>query len=811
MNEVNDDVELFTFNELKEIIMSCPNGKSSGCDGVKYEDLKSHWNIIGLQLVDVFNISILNYKISSYWKHALINRTPKKDFNEADLSTLRDISLLPTVYKIFSKAICQKLLPYVSDRIPFWQRAYLQKRDRQELIFSLKTAIDDFKRLSTKFHVVFIDFADAFGSVNHEYIFETLQDLGIPYSLLCIIEDIYKYSTFQVICKEGLSKTFFIIRGTKTGDPLSGLIFLVVVDRVCKPMVTTAMINANLQNEQRLNPIPVLCFADDISLASFKLDILKEMTSSAEPEMERAGLDVKARKCAVFYERRSGNNWYKSKSDRLPVIKVQDKVLPVLKRNEPYKYLGKCMTIAGEDPEQIDDFIEKYTTLVDKIAACNLPLSLKASALNNMALAKILHHFDNTRLEVVQLKLLNDKLTNVVRSLFNLYKSTTQCVVYVPRDVGGIGIKKISDTYYTTRISFLLKMLNHDVIDFKYVARESLKLDMAKRGVPTSELPNNFLGYEITEDGYLKSSTKFGGLSDWLELSRYVRKVGVSLHFRQDGYAYILINGEYIKGSQVKKVLYEHMLAKRILKAKSLNMQGNFMAMVGINNKLSNTILYNWNVDDDLMKFCVRARLNIIPTNFNIFIWNRAHNPKCSLCHHKTESTAHVLNGCHILKNFYSARHNRIVDEIFKFVKPLKKRFRFHKDQYVNTVIPTVDFGEIIHRKPDIIIIDLINKTFIIIEVTVCYDLYFDQAFNEKKVRYTPVCDILSANGYDTKLIVLCFGSLGSIKNDVWSGLRYFKPGKDKLKRLLKWCSISCIIGSNYTWRHRVKKLFQVQ
>ena len=204
--------------------MSCPNGKSSGCDGVKYEDLKSNWNIVGLKLVDIFNISMLNYKIPSSWKHALINRTPKKDFNEADLLTLRDISLLPTVYKIFSKAICQRLLRYVSDRIPFWQRAYLHKRARQELIFSLKTAIDDFKRMSTKFHVVFIDFADAFGSVKHPYMFETLQELGIPYSVLRVIEDIYKYSTFQVICKEGLSKKFVIVRGTKTGDPGGGII-----------------------------------------------------------------------------------------------------------------------------------------------------------------------------------------------------------------------------------------------------------------------------------------------------------------------------------------------------------------------------------------------------------------------------------------------------------------------------------------------------------------------------------------------------------------------------------------------------------
>ena len=184
--------------------------------------------------------------------------------------------------------------------------------------------------------------------------------------------------------------------------------------------------------------------------------------------------------------------------------------------------------------------------------------------------------------------------------------------------MGGIGIKKVSDVYYVTRISFLIKMINHDIPDFKFVARESLKRDVAKRGVPISNLPIHFLGYAVENNGYLNPTTKFGGLSDCLELSRYVKKVRVSLHFR-DGEAYVLLNGEYHKGN-VKKVLYDHILVKCVAKAKTLNMQGNFLSMEGVNNRISNTILYNWNIDDDLVKFCVKARLNIIPTNFNIFL-----------------------------------------------------------------------------------------------------------------------------------------------------------------------------------------------
>ena len=238
-------------------------------------------------------------------------------------------------------------------------------------------------------------------------------------------------------------------------------------------------------------------------------------------------------------------------------------------------------------------------------------------------------------------------------------------------------------------------------------------------------------------------------------------------------------------------------------------MQGNYLGMDGINKKLSHTIMYNWNVNDDLIKFCIRARLNIIPTNFNIFIWNRDHDPKCYFCQHKTESTAHVLNGCYAFRNFYSARHNRIVDEIFKFIKPLMRTYNCYKDQFIDNIFTTINF-DIINRRPDILVVDMKRKICIMVEITVCYDLYLKQAFEQKIARYNPLCDILIENGFKAKLVVLCFGSLGTIMENVWSGLKYFQPSKIGLKELLKWCSISCIIGSNYIWRHRVKIMFTI-
>ena len=151
------------------------------------------------------------------WKHALIRRNPKKNYKPEDLTTLRDISLLPTIYKIFAKCLCNRILPnVVGSASNFWQRAYIKKRDRQELIFLMQTAIDDFKHISSRFYAIFVDFRDAFGSLDQGYLIRALLESGV-HKLYCeLIADIYEDSHFEVICGQHLSKEFPLPVGTKT-------------------------------------------------------------------------------------------------------------------------------------------------------------------------------------------------------------------------------------------------------------------------------------------------------------------------------------------------------------------------------------------------------------------------------------------------------------------------------------------------------------------------------------------------------------------------------------------------------------------
>ena len=385
-----------------------------------------------------------------------------------------------------------------------------------------------------------------------------------------------------------------------------------------------------------------------------------------------------------------------------------------------------------------------------------------------MVLAKILHHFYNTRLREEQLDDIDKSVTTTVREMYGLYTTTTNLVIYLPREYGGIGVKRVSDVYRTTRLAFLVKMLNHDVPQFRNMARESVRLDMVKRGVPLSENSDNFLGYDLNSNGFLNTTTRFGCQSDWPDVLRYSRKLGVKVIFR-NGKAEVTYEDLILDETPtLEKRLFRITIDSDLQKSKELSIQGPFLGLTDIQIKASHSIFYNWNISDDLVRFAIKARLSLLPTNFTTYIWNRTNDPCCPFCFGHTESIAHLFNGCKEFHNFYSRRHDRIVGKLFDEIKLIScSGKKVYTNKLLETLLPEYreELTLLHHRKPDIVIIDETSRVIIIAEVTVCFDLYFEFSFPVKCDRYQLELELLA------------------------------------------WCSISNIIGANYIWRHRVKKM----
>lgn len=398
----------FTQQEVETVLKNLPNNKASGKDGVTYETFKNMQS--HKILTTVFNVCLENKRIPDSWKGALIHRIPKKDNIPDDPSTWRDISLLPTIYKVFMKCILARVLPWLveADILFTKQKAYINRQGMNEHVFCLKTGIDDFKHESCRLYSVFLDFRDAFGTLSHDVMIRSLEEIQLPQLFIDIVKDVYRGSFIEVICGEQLTHPTSLQIGIKTGCPWSAINFIIAINQWLKWMCQCAPPGV-------ISPIPVQGYADDVLMVSREECVVKNMLARTDAFLEWSGLEIKDTKCAVLYERRSGGNrWYHSKSDKCPVFTVATKPIRVYSLHETYAYLGHKINIAGEWKEQVNIILSEFTSKLDLIDKCPLPLTMKLEAIRQVALSKVQHLFSNVHIQQKVLSEMDNKTVSLV-------------------------------------------------------------------------------------------------------------------------------------------------------------------------------------------------------------------------------------------------------------------------------------------------------------------------------------------------------------------------------------------------------------
>ena len=76
---------------------------------------------------------------------------------------------------------------------------------------------------------------------------------------------------------------------------------------------------------------PFSGYADDTALVSLFVKVLKAMLETLIEKTQDSKLCIRPDKCAILYERRSGNWWYKAKGDKPPEIKIHGEKIEVLR------------------------------------------------------------------------------------------------------------------------------------------------------------------------------------------------------------------------------------------------------------------------------------------------------------------------------------------------------------------------------------------------------------------------------------------------------------------------------------------------
>lgn len=160
-----------------EILMSLKklkNNKSPGTTGFQADFYKFFWKDIGCFIQRSFNCSIAKGQLSQSQKLGIISILPKGNKPREYLKNWRPISLLNTLYKIFSGIIANRLKLVLHKLIHENQKGFLAGRFIGENTRLMYDILYQTEILNKPGMVLLLDFEKAFDSVSWQYIEKVL-------------------------------------------------------------------------------------------------------------------------------------------------------------------------------------------------------------------------------------------------------------------------------------------------------------------------------------------------------------------------------------------------------------------------------------------------------------------------------------------------------------------------------------------------------------------------------------------------------------------------------------------------------------
>ena len=171
-------------------------------------------------------------QIPASWKISLTILLYKKG-NPSLLPNHRPIALANTIYKLFTSTLTSILSPYGEKHqiLHDSQEGFRAERSTSRQLQLLIAALEDAQLTNQDIYLLYIDFKNAFGSIDHARLLAIMKDLGYPQDAVALVGNIYSHSN-TIFTGEHFGQTckIPIQRGTIQGDTLSPYLFIIFLE-----------------------------------------------------------------------------------------------------------------------------------------------------------------------------------------------------------------------------------------------------------------------------------------------------------------------------------------------------------------------------------------------------------------------------------------------------------------------------------------------------------------------------------------------------------------------------------------------------
>jgi len=249
--------------------------------------------------------------------------------------------------------------------------------------------------------------------------------LGFHEATINTIKEIYTNNTTQVITPWGLTKKVQVNLGVRQGDPLSPILFNIVLDPI-------------LQKMGKIEGTTSLAFADDICIIAESRQAMENCLQIFQEESIKRNLFVNGNKSGFFVT---------NSAQEHPTFEVQGEQIPHLGEGS-YKYLGIMINKTMDPSDQIQKLDKYINWQCNKLLPKKLPVQQKiyiaeAIIYAHVAYTACCYDIPEDTMDEWQQRITGAVLNGVAPNTTH----SAKVILYLPKQESGLGMKTLKGVY----------------------------------------------------------------------------------------------------------------------------------------------------------------------------------------------------------------------------------------------------------------------------------------------------------------------------------------------------------------------------